>query len=164
MLLAATLVLIAASACGVDRFQFRNDHRLTFQAPEPRTVVEVPLTVRWTVEDFETVGLDGSEEADKGAFVVFVDRAPMPVGRDLRWMMRNTPGCDIDSRCPTPEQLAERDIYVTTETQIVLRELGTSGTETGDEEHYVNIVLVNGVGERMLESAWYLPFKTEREA
>ena len=162
--LAATLILVAASACGVDQFQFRNDHRLTLEAPEPRALVELPLTVSWAMEDFEAVGLDGSAGLGKGAFVVFVDRAPMPVGRDLRWVMRNAPGCEVDSRCPTVDQLAERDIYETTDTEIVLHELGTSSTETGDEEHYINVVLVNGLGERMLESAWYLPFKTERDA
>ena len=161
--LAVPLLVLSLSACGIDRFQFRNDHRLTFEQPEERSLVELPLTITWQMEGFDAVGLDGSAETGRGAYAVFVDRAPMPVGRDLRWVMRNFPGCDVDAQCPTVDQLAERDIHLTTDTTVTLEELGASSTASGDEEHYVNVVLVNGEGERMLESAWYLPFKTERD-
>jgi hypothetical protein len=34
----------------------------------------------------------------------------------------------------------------------------------GDEQHYVNIVLLDGTGHRIGESAWYRPFTSKRRS
>jgi hypothetical protein len=71
------------SACSVDRLQFTNDERLDFTSPKERSRVTAPVTVSWTMKGFDAIGLDGSREEDRGVYAVFVDRAPMPVGKDL---------------------------------------------------------------------------------
>lgn len=163
--LAAALVLVsAASACSAGQLQFRQDHRLSFSAPESRERVTAPLTISWSMEDFEATGLDGSREKGRGAFAVFVDRAPMPVGKDLRWLGRNDPGCKRDARCPDEKYLSDRGVFVTTSSSVTVEQLPRVGDGVGDEQHYVNVVLVDGTGHRIGESAWYLPFQSKRRA
>ncbi len=156
------LCLLAASGCQVSPLQFRNDHRLSFEAPEERERVQVPVTIRWSMEGFDAVGLDGSTDPGKGAFAVFVDRAPMPVGRDLKWIARSDTGCARDSRCPDAQYLADRGVHVTTETSLTLEVLPRAADGVGDEQHYVNVVLLDGTGHRVGESAWYRPFTFKR--
>lgn len=161
---AVVLCALASAACDPGELQFRNDHRLGFEAPGARELVQVPVTVRWSMEDFEAVGLDGSNENDRGAFVVFVDRAPMPVGKDLAWLARDDDGCRRDPRCPDERYLVERGVHVTTRTSLTLAVLPRVSDGAGDEHHYVNIVLVDGTGRRIGESAWYRPFRTPRRS
>jgi hypothetical protein len=160
--LATALALGAVSACQFQALQFTNDHRLGFTAPKARTRVAAPLTVRWSMSDFTPVGLDGRSDTTDGAFVVFVDQAPMPVGKDLRWLFRSDKGCQRDARCPDQNQLRDRSIFVTTQTSVTIPRLPAAPRGRGDEEHFVNIVLVDGRGRRLGESAWYLPFTSTR--
>jgi hypothetical protein len=161
---AAVLVLVATAGCSASQLQFRNDDRLSFQAPQARHRVTAPLTVSWSMRDFTPSGLDGSSDAHRGAFAVFVDRAPMPVGKDLRWLFRKDSGCKHDARCPSLQQLADRGVLVTTQTSVRIDVLPQVGQGVGDEQHYVNVVLLDGTGHRIGESAWYLPFKSKRRS
>ena len=112
--------------------------------------------------DFDAVGLDGSSDKGRGAFAVFVDRAPMPVGKDLKWLARRDKGCQRDARCPDAEYLADRGVYVTTDTSLSVDRLPNAGDGVGKEQHFVNVVLVDGTGHRIGESAWYRAFQAER--
>lgn len=159
----AVLCMIALSGCA-EGLQFRNDHRLEFLSPEARDRVTAPLTVSWTMDDFTPSGLDGSREDDRGAFAVFVDQAPMPVGKDLRWLFRSDSSCKRDARCPSEQQLRDRGVLVTTETSVKIDVLPRVGAGTGDEQHYVNVVLLDGTGHRIGESGWYLPFTSKRRS
>ena len=161
---ALLLVLTGAAGCQVGQLQFKNDHRLSFQAPRARHRVTVPFTVRWSMKDFEAVGLDGSTDSSRGAFAVFVDRAPMPVGKDLKWLARDDAGCKRDARCPDAQYLADRGVFVTTDTSVTLQTLPQLGAGVGDEQHYVNVVLLDGAGHRIGESAWYRPFTSKRRS
>lgn len=160
--LAAAAAVTALSGCQLGQLQFHNDERLSFQAPASRAKVTVPLTVSWSMRDFDARGLDGSHDKGAGAFAVFVDRAPMPVGKDLRWIARDDQGCKRDARCPSAQYLADRGVYVTTGTSITLSSLPAAPDGVGDEQHYVNVVLVDGTGHRIGESAWYRPFQSKR--
>lgn len=148
------LLALVSASCGIGNYQFRNDHRLRFESPRPRENVRLPTTVRWSMKDF-TPGEDGE-------FALFVDRAPMPVGKDLKWLVRNLPNCDHDPICPTVDQLARENVFVTTDAQVELTQLPRVGGSVGKEQHYVNIVLLDRTGTRTSESAWYLPFTTDR--
>ena len=160
---AAVLVaLVAVAGCRVEGLQFKNDHRLTILEPAARDKVTLPLLIRWSMTDFEAVGLDGSSQADRGAFVVFVDRAPMAMGSSLESLANSDARCKRDPNCPNEQYFTERGIYVTTETSLTLELLPASANGRGDEQHYINIVLVDGTGHRIGESAWYLPFVTDR--
>ncbi len=158
------VLLLAAAGCQTEGLQFHNDHRLSFEAPHERQRVTIPVTVRWSMRDFETTGLDGSHDERRGAFAVFVDSAPMPVGKDLRWLFRDDRGCRRDSRCPDDEQLRDRGVVVTTDTSVTLDVLPRVADGVGDEQHYVNVVLLDGTGRRTRESAWYLPFTSRRRS
>lgn len=161
-LLLATLTL--TSGCQFGQLQFRGDHRLTFEAPKARQRVHVPFTVRWSMKDFSAVGLDGSTEHRRGAFAVFLDRAPMPVGKNLKWLAKDDPGCKRDPRCPDTQYLADRGVFVTTDTSLALETLPAQTDGVGDEQHYVNVVLIDGTGHRIGESAWYRPFTSKRRS
>lgn len=160
--LAVTLVVAALlTGCSTSQLQFKNDNRLSFQAPAERKKVDLPLTVAWTMKDFTATGLDGTSDDGKGVYAVFVDRAPMPVGKDLRWVFRDDGSCKRDTRCPTPGALAEEDIYLTTKPTVTVANLPTKDG-VGDEQHEVTVVLLDGTGTRLKESAWYRPFRLER--
>lgn len=162
--LAAALTCVAAlSGCAVGDLQFRNDERLAFASPGDRERVTLPVTVAWSMEDFQAVGLDGSSTRTKGVFAVFVDRAPMPVGKDVTWLARDDDSCLRDPRCPNPTYLAEQGVYLTTTPKVVVDRLPDAGDGVGDEQHYVNVVLLDGTGTRIGESAWYRPFTTKRD-
>lgn len=158
--LATCLVAVAAglTGCGTGPLAFHNDHRLSFGTPAARSRVQTPLTVRWSMRDFAPTGLDGSTTPARGAFAVFVDRAPMPVGADLKWFAAHDTGCLRDPRCPDPAYLASRGVHLTTDTALTLDVLPPVADAVGEEQHSVTVVLLNGAGRRFAESAWYLPF------
>ena len=122
------------------------------------------LTISWSMKDFTPTGLNGARDQRAGAFVVFVDHAPMPVGKDLVWLGRNDTGCRRDPRCPDAKYLADRGIFLTTATSVSVDTLPSVGDGVGDEQHYVNVVLVDGTGHRIGESAWYVPFRSKRRS
>jgi hypothetical protein len=161
---AALLLVGTLAGCDIGALQFRTDDRLSFQQPASRAKVTTPLTVSWTMKGFDATGLDGSSDSTHGAFAVFVDRAPMPVGKDLKWLARNDTGCKRDARCPDAAYLASRGVYLTTEPSLTLDQLPPVSDGVGDEQHYVNVVLVDGSGSRIGESAWYRPFQSKRRS
>lgn len=163
-IVALALCVLSTASCSAGQLQFKNDHRLSFIAPQERERVQLPVTVRWSMKDFDAVGLDGSRDRKRGAFAVFVDRAPMPAGKDLNWIARSDAGCQRDPRCPDPQYLADRGVRVTTETSMTFDVLPLAGDGVGDEEHYVNIVLLDGTGRRIGESSWYRPFTFKRRS
>jgi hypothetical protein len=157
-------MVVLASGCQLSQLQFVVDDRLSFSAPPARERVTLPTTVRWSIEDFTPTGLDGSRASKQGVFAVFVDAAPMPVGKDIRWLARGDASCKRDPRCPNKDYLAELGVYVTAETSLTLTSLPKAPDGVGDEQHYVNVVLLDGTGHRIGESAWYLPFTFKRRS
>jgi hypothetical protein len=151
------------TACGTN-LQFRADERLSFRAPEDRQRVAVPFTVEWSMRDFKAVGLDGSADTARGVYAVFLDRAPMPAGKDLRWLARGDDACARDPRCPSTRYLADRGVSLTTDTKLVITTLPRADSGVGDEKHHVNVVLLDGKGRRIGESAWYRQFRSNRRA
>ena len=158
----ALSALMALTACRAGGLQFKNDHRLTFRTPDERERVRAPLTISWSMKNFDVVGLDGSARDDRGVFAVFVDRAPMPIGKNLKSIAGDDAGCRRDPRCPDAAYLSDRGVYVTTETSVTLDVLPRVVTGAGDEQHFVNIVLLDGTGRRIGESAWYRAFTSKR--
>ena len=148
----------------MSNLQFKNDDRLSFESPKARHRVTAPVTVSWSMKDFTATGLNGSTDKSEGVYAVFVDRAPMPAGKDLRWLFRSDSGCKHDAHCPTQQQLTDRGVFVTTETSVTIDVLPQVGQGKGDEQHYVNVVLLDGTGHRVGESAWYLPFTSKRRS
>ena len=159
MLTASALVGIALTfpACSLSGLNFKQDDRLTIVAPEERAKIRFPLTVRWRVSDFEITGRDGSRRPDAGYFGVYIDRAPQAPGETQVDLVRDDPSCRIAPDCPSPEYLARMGIHSTDETSFTIDNI--ADTRPADQRsrrrfHEVTIVLLDGRGERIGESAF----------
>ena len=161
----AALTLIVASGCGVSGLNFSDDKRVSFVAPGDRAKVRLPVTIRWTVRDFDVTGADGAARRDAGSFGVYVDRTPQPPGEKQTWLVRNDQMCKNDpSLCGNKDFLAQRDVHTTTRTSFVIERLPLpfGDAKRRREFHEVTIVLLNGRGERIGESAFVRQFEVDR--
>jgi hypothetical protein len=159
------LVMCAAlTACVPQGLAFQVDDRLTFSTPEDRSEVSLPVTLDWEIRDFEVVEPGQSRPSeDAGYFAVFVDAAPMPPGKPLRWLARKDTSCRESEGCPDAEYLSSRGVYTTTDTRLVLDQLPRlSNDEDRRERHRAVVVLLNAEGERIGESAFEIEFDVER--
>lgn len=154
----------ALTGCVPQGLAFKVDERLRFTAPEARATVGLPVTVDWEIEDFEITGPGGSVRAGAGYFGVFVDKAPMPAGKDLRWIARKDRSCRAGDGCPDEEYLNARGIYTTTDTKLVLHQIPRTSDDDRRERHRVTVVLLDASGSRIGESAFEISFDIPRKA
>ena len=156
-------LVVALSGCVPQGLAFRVDERLTFESPRDRSTVQLPVTLDWSIRDFTVVqpGTSGAGE-DAGYFAVFVDSAPMPPGKSLRWIARNDAGCRASDGCPDAEYLEARGVYTTTETSLTLEQLPRGDDEDRRERHRATVVLLDAAGTRIGESAFELAFDVTR--
>lgn len=160
---AAALACAAVlTGCTTD-LAFRVDDRVRFVSPTDRADVRLPVTLDWEVEGFEVTGPGEARDKDSGYFAVFVDRAPMPPGKSLRWLARKDNSCRPDDGCPDEEYLRTRGVYTTTATELVLEQLPRVGDEDRRERHRATVVLLDAAGHRIGESAYEIAFDVERE-
>src|SRR3954453_7309278 len=82
--LVLAVVAVAAvmlSGCGITStdapITLRSDKRLKMVSPGDEEKVTLPVTVKWAVTDFPI--------ANGNHFGLFVDRAPLGAGKELRW-------------------------------------------------------------------------------
>jgi hypothetical protein len=162
-LLVAATVLIPG--CGVRGLNFVEDERVTITSPRDRAEVTLPLTVTWTARDFAVTGRDGSERPDAGFFGIYVDRAPQPPDQSQAWLVRNDARCKSDPACPDEAFLAQRDIHSATQMSFLIERLPQPSTNAPRrrEFHEVTIVLLDGRGERIGESAFVRQFEVDRD-
>ena len=162
-LVAGLLTLLPA--CGVHGLSFVEDERLTITSPADRATVAVPVNLEWRVDNFTVTGRDGSARPDAGYFAVFVDRAPQPPGQTLEWLVRDDAECKVTIGCPNETYLRTRDVYSTTDTKLTIDRIAdlSRGQRRGRREfHEITVVLLNGRGERMGESAFRVEFQVTR--
>lgn len=153
------------AGCGVSGLNFLQDDRLTITSPAERSQVELPVTVSWTVEGFEVTGRDGSSRVDAGFFALFLDRPPQPPGESLEWLVRDNLNCKRDPECPNDEYLAQQGIFSTEETSLEIERVPEPSSDVDRREfHAVTIVLLDGEGKRIGESAFIVEFEVDREA
>jgi hypothetical protein len=157
----AAAVLLALPGCG--SMQYRNDHRVSITDPENRSTVTVPFTVRWTYRDFAATGPTGRRDSKAGYFGVFIDRSPMPAGKHLDWIARDDRSCKRSGGCPNTQYLADRHVFTTTRPELVVSTLPTTNIHTSTERHEVTVVLLDGTGHRIGESAWYVAVDYKRK-
>lgn len=162
--IALAIVLVASPACSVSGLDFVQDQRLEITAPRDRAEVTLPLTVRWTVRDFEVTGRSGRARGDAGYFGVFVDRAPQPPQHTLESLGEDDPLCRSNPSCPDEEFLAGLNVFSTNRTSFEVRRLPAPGSEAPRrrEFHEVTIVLLDGQGRRIGESAFTVEFEVRR--
>jgi len=155
---------VALSGCVPQGLAFRVDDRLTFQSPEDRAEVKLPVALDWDIRDFEVTEPGGEPRKDAGYFAVFVDSTPMPPGKPLSWIARQDNSCRPADGCPDEEYLLVRGIYTTSETKLVIEELPRSSDEDRRERHRATIVLLDASGKRIGESAFEIAFDIDRKA
>lgn len=154
-LAAAVVALTGCQLSQLSHLQFTRDTRLTFTSPEPRSLVTMPLTISWTMRGFDTA---------TGMYAVFVDLAPIGVGRTLRDVGKDDPSCRRDPACPDAAYLSGRGVYPTTLTSVTLDVLPKPPTGVGDEQHFATVILLDAAGVRRTESAWYVEFRFPRRS
>ncbi len=155
------LVAACSISCSTSGLAIRTDERLEILEPEDRAEVGLPVAIRWTIDDFEVTGPSDRVEKDAGYFAVFVDQAPQPPGETIEWLFRDDDECRALPACPDEAFLADRDIFTTSETSVVIDSLPTTDEER--EIHNVTIVLLDGKGRRIGESAFPVEFRVERD-
>lgn len=166
MLAALGIAALLLSACTVEH-AYQRDARVEILSPEDRQRVDLPVQIRWRVEDFEitapawrdgTVAASGGREADprsdddRGYFAVFVDRTPIPPGAELMSVAAGDTECTPLPSCPDVEYLANNGVHVTTSTELTLSTLvDRRSHDRANDWHEVTIVLVEdnkaGTGE-----------------
>lgn len=151
---------LALAACDVSAMAFFKDHRVRIVEPEDRGEVTLPTTLRWKVDDFKVTGRNGRRGDEAGYFAVFVDQPPIPPGKTLEWYAQQEGSCG-QSACGTVEHLAH--IYATDDTELELDQLPAVKERGGVEKHEVVIVLLDGTGARIGESAFYVRFDFNRK-
>ncbi len=160
MTIAAVLLVLLTAGCGINGLSFVQDERIDIIRPSDRSEVNLPVTVDWTATDFAT-------GPGRGAFGVLVDRAPQRPGQTLAWLFRGDDSCKGPSGralCATPEFLAERGAYTTTDTTFTFERIARlSGDDRRRQFHEVTVVLLDGDGHRIGESAWSVQFELPRQ-
>lgn len=156
-----TAAVLLLTGCDVSNMAFFNDHRVKVVAPEDRSTVDLPVKVSWEVGDFEVTGRDGQKRSDAGYFAVFVDRPPIPPDKTLEEYAQE-PGSCGNSACGKVENLAY--VFATEQTGLELAELPAVNEEGDVEKHEVTIVLLDGTGARIGESAFWVRFDFDRKA
>lgn len=159
---AAGLILSACTLQGA----FVEDGRVEIVHPADRAEVELPVTLDWEVGDFTVAGPDGTATDDRGYFGIFIDRAPMPPGKDLASLAEGDLTCERNPKCPNKAWFAERGVFFTTDTSFTIENLiDTRPDERPDapDRHEVMIVLLNGRSERIGETGFTVAFQVVRD-
>lgn len=161
---AACLVLLTGG-CRFTNVSLREDKRVEIVTPENRATVDLPFDVRWTTKDFRITGPTGSDARDAGYFAVLLDRTPMPPGESLTYFARDDETCR-PPRCPDLRYLADRNVHVTQATSFRVNALADDrpvDRPSADDDHEITIILLNGKGERIGESAYRVTVIVDRE-
>jgi hypothetical protein len=164
-LLVAAGVLVLSAACGHNGLSFYKDERVKIVAPRDRAEARLPLTVRWNVKNFAVTGPTSAASPDAGYFGVFVDQAPQPPGQTFRWFARSDYQCKVTPGCPDASYYASHHAYTTKDTQFVvtkLPELRPEQERKFRDFHEVIVVLLDGTGRRIGESAFQVDFQLKR--
>jgi hypothetical protein len=160
----AVALLFCSTGCGYNGLNFVADERVEITAPPDRAKVALPVTITWDVRDFRVTGDDRSARPDAGYFGVYIDRAPQPPGRTQKWLVRNDPRCKATPASCDANYLAGLRVHSTTAPTFVITRL-QEPSQRGQrrrEFHEATIVLLNGRGERIGESAFVRQFEVDR--
>ena len=104
--------------------------------------VRTPVEVRWD-----------ASHVPAGGFAVFVDRSPLPPGKDLRWIVDRAydRACLADPACPDASWLRSHRIYVVHTTAATITTVESSGHDRHGGVHRVSVVPLDRDGRRLDE-------------
>jgi hypothetical protein len=146
VVLAVASVLL--SSCAASGLSFRQDDRVSIKAPPDTEGVTLPLQIEWEAKGYD------------GYFAVFLDGTPMRPNQGLLALVPEDDPCRARPACPDAKWLAERRIFVTKETSLVI---ATVPERRGTDRHDLTIVLLDEDGTRNGESAFVREFVVERD-
>jgi hypothetical protein len=156
--LLAVVLFLTTSGCAVHGLSFDHDDRLDIISPRDRAKVDLPVTVRWTVEDFAV----GDRE---GSFAVALDATPPRSGQTLPGMFRKNATCRGEAGrtlCASPEFLAQHGLFRTTDREFTIERVAKlSGNDRRRQFHELTVVLLDREGRRAGEGAWSVQFSVE---
>jgi hypothetical protein len=161
----AVVVAVLLTGCTTSGLSLVRDERVTIKAPIDRAKVRLPVTVEWTVKEFDVTGPTPAARKDAGYFGVFVDQAPQPPGKPLAWVAHNDKSCTTVPGCPGAQYLADKEIFTTRATRFVVsqvRDFTSAERQQRREFHQVTIVLLDGRSRRIGESAFSVEFQVIR--
>lgn len=162
-MVAVLSALPVASCANLSQLAFTQDRRLTFISPVSRELVQLPLTLRWTMDDFRIVKPRSEAPAESaGYFAIFVDTPPIKPGQTLNDIAEDDTACSQDPKCPDRQYLTDRGIYQTTKTAFTLTLVPPLPTADDVQLHDVTVVLLDSAGHRIGESAWHTEFKLRK--
>ena len=156
---AVFVMALFLSGCAVKGLGFREDNRVKIVSPPNHSTLELPVTVRWRVEDFDVTGPDGAARTDGGYFAVFLDRSPQPPGETVDYLAKEDRTCFRSRGCPDAEWFKNHNIFPTTATSFTIDVLPTRTKEDLRTLHEVTVVLLDGGGRRIGESAFWVEFR-----
>jgi len=111
---AASLSLLAVSACAFTDINLVQDRRIALTGLEEGQTVEVPFTVTWDVHKQIAPGREVS-------YAVFVDRTAIKPGRTVKSVVPSSDRqCQADVACPDAAYLARHGVYVVTEPRVTI--------------------------------------------
>jgi hypothetical protein len=155
----AVAAVVGLSGCGLTHLHdlsFRVDKRLDFVSPPSRAKVSQPVTVSWTMKDFQ-VSRTGPVSRDVGYFAVFVDNPPIKPDATMKSVAHGDPACQSDPKCPNPAYLRQHLVFTTTKTSIKLPLIPDLANHKEKYQlHRITVVLMDTAGHRIGESAWEL--------
>jgi hypothetical protein len=163
------VLALAASACSTSGLAFTQDKRVDIVTPPNHSTQRLPVTVRWTVKDFQITGGNSEARTDAGYFAVFLDRAPQPPGKPVSYqpvsyLAKDDKRCHPQDGCPDAQWFSDHHIYPTSATTFVVDALPTFSKEERQRFHEVTVVLLDGRGFRIGESAFSVEFKVTGRA
>lgn len=157
---ALVLVLtLATTACGED-LAFVSSGALEDGGPLTIEPAPLPLVLTWQASEDVLASVGAGERW----FVVFVDRAPVAPGDSIGDLVDDD--CLATTGCPDQSWFADRGVYVTTEPRLLLgaaMDRRTSERTGAVDRHLATVVVADGTGTRVGDTAVTLPFVVDRE-
>ena len=135
------LGLVALTGCRNHDLAFRDDDRLRIVRPGDRDRVTLPLTLEW--------------KGSASLYAVFVDRSPMPPGKDLEWLARGDDVCQRSSSCPDRAWFNAHGVFLSETDSVTIPAIPSSSgrRERSDGGHRFVLVPLAAGGRRSTESA-----------
>jgi hypothetical protein len=159
-------VLFLTASCSIQGLNFREDKRVTITSPRERAQVRFPFTVEWNVNGFQITGPDRRDSQNSGYFGFFLDRTPQPPGKPFAWLVKDDRNCQLRPGCPDNLYFQNLGIHSTTKTSLTINSIIDPDPLNINVErrefHRVVIILMNGRGERIGESAFRVEFEVMR--
>lgn len=135
------LGLVALTGCRSHDFAFRDDDRLQLVRPGDRQRVALPVTLEW--------------KGSAPLYAVFVDRSPMPPGKDLEWLARGDDACRRSPSCPNRDWFNSHGVFLSESESVTIPAIPSSPgrRERTDGGHRFVVVPLAEGGRRASESA-----------